>query len=363
MVTARQVAEESGFAISTVGRALADDSRISATTKAKIRIVADRLGYVENTPARIMRGGSSKLVGLMLPDVRNDFYAMIAEALSHCCDAEGYQLALSIADERDAEARHLKELISARVAGILIVPTPMPKRETLALLRNVPHVQLLRRIASSTASWFGIDDEDCLHTGTGHLIALGHSRIAYVGGSADLSTGAARVKGFRRAFTEAGVDRRHAIEELGSPTREFGEGTVRGLMALAERPTAIISGSVQVTQAMLDSLHELDISVPDDLSVVGFGDAPGFDWWGPGLTTLRMPIQSLATTCGLWFIRRIKEGTESNKPHASIVPAQLIERGSTASALFKSSSTRLSKSRRSRNADPNTSMVGPRESR
>lgn len=353
MVTARQVAEKSGFAISTVGRALANDPRISARTKAKIRIVADRLGYVENTPARIMRGGSSKLVGLMLPDVRNDFYAMIAEALSHCCDAEGYQLALSIADEREAEARHLKELISARVAGIVIVPTSAPKRETLALLRKVQHVELLRRIASSTSTWFGIDDEDCLRAGTAHLIGLGHSRIAYVGGPTDLSTGAARLKGFRRAFTEAGVGRTHAIEELGAPTKEFGEAAIRKLMAQSERPTAVISGSVQVTQAMLDSLHQLDISVPDDLSIVGFGDAPGFDWWGPGLTTLRMPIQDLATTCGLWFIRRLKEGTENAQRYTSVVPAQLIVRGSTASAFFKSASTRLSRRRRSRNADPN----------
>jgi DNA-binding LacI/PurR family transcriptional regulator len=76
------------------------------------------------------------------------------------------------------EARHLKELVSARVTGIVIVPTSAPKGETLALLRNAPHVQLSRRIASSKSTWFGIDDEDCLRTGTAHLIDLGHRRIA-----------------------------------------------------------------------------------------------------------------------------------------------------------------------------------------
>jgi DNA-binding LacI/PurR family transcriptional regulator len=331
MVTARKVAEKSGFSISTVGRALANDVRISAETRALVRRVADGLGYVGNTPARIMRGGSSKLVGLMLPDIRNDFYATIAEALSKCCDREGYQLALSIADDRNTEARHLKELVSARVAGIVIVPTSAPRRETLGLLRRVSHVQLLRRLSSCPSAWFGIDDEECLRAGTAHLLHLGHRRIAYIGGLTELRTGEARVNGFRRAFVEAGIDASKSIEELGPPTLEFGsQVTSRLLLNTSDRPTALITGSVQVTQAVLDSLHRLRISVPDELSVVGFGDAPGFDWWGPGLTTLRMPTQELATTCGLWFLHRLKVGALSDQPHTSIIPARLVLRNSTA---------------------------------
>lgn len=331
MVTARQVAKESGFSISTVGRALADDARISAETKARIRRVADKLGYVENIPARIVRGGSSKLIGLMLPDIRNDFYATIAEALSECCDREGFQLAFSIAKDRDTESRHLKELAGARVAGIVIVPTPTPRRETLALLRQVKHVQLLRRVHSCPSPWFGIDDEECVRTGTKHLLDLGHRRIAYIGGPTNLSTGDARVKGFRRAFLDAGVSSASAVEEVGPTTVEFGNQVVSRLMGSSRPPTALITASIQITQAVLESLHSMRVSVPDELSVVGFGDAPSFQWWGPGLTTLRMPIQELATTCGLWFLHHLVSGTPSDQHHASVVPAQLVVRGSTAS--------------------------------
>jgi DNA-binding LacI/PurR family transcriptional regulator len=285
---------------------------------------------VENTAARIMRGGSSKLIGLMLPDIRNDFYATTAEALSNCCDREGYQLALSIADDRDTEARHLKELVRARVAGIVIVPTSAPRRETLALLRKVSHVQLPRRLSSCPSAWFGIDDEECLRSGTAHLLELGHRRIAYIGGLTELWTGEARVKGFRRAFVEAGVDPSNAIEELGPPTLEFGNEAISRLLSRSDRPTALITGSVQVTRSAVDSLHRLRVPVPDDLSVVGFGDAPGFSWWGPGLTTMRMPIHELATTCGLWFLHRLKVGALDDERHISIVAAQLVFRGSTA---------------------------------
>ena len=329
MIKAKEVAALSGVSISTVGRALSDDPRISAETKAKVHKAAARLGYVENSAARIMRGGSSKLVGLMLPDIRNDFYSTIAEALSACCDAEGYQVALSIADDHESEARHLKELVSAHVAGIVIVPTSSPKLETYKLLRSVPHVQLLRRMTSTQSAWFGIDDEDCVRTGTRHLLELGHRTIAYIGGSTDLSTGRARLKGFQRAFAEAHVKQETSIEVLGPPTMEFGIEAMSRLMAGKNRPTAMITGSVQVTQAVLETISALGILVPEELSVVGFGDAPGFNWWGSGLTTMKMPVQELATKCGQWFLNALKTRTTDGSRYTAIVPAQFVLRKST----------------------------------
>ena len=200
-VTAQGVAQHLGLSISTIGRALADDPRISPATKARVQAAAESLGYVANEAARMMRGGSSKLVGLMLPDIRNDFYATIAQALSACCDREGYRLALCITeDDRDLEARQVKDLVAARVAGIIVVPTASPRREALAMLCSVPRVQLLRNLPALSADWFGIDDEHCLQAGTRHLVDLGHRRIAYIGGEPALPTGVARMAGFRAAF-------------------------------------------------------------------------------------------------------------------------------------------------------------------
>ena len=129
MVTARDVAGRLGIAISTVGRAMADDPRISADTKKRVRQTANEMGYVGNLPARMMRGESSKLIGLIIPDVRNDFYSSIAQALSESCDRHGYRLVLSISrDDCDVEHRHIRHLVAARASGIVIVPTVKPKR-------------------------------------------------------------------------------------------------------------------------------------------------------------------------------------------------------------------------------------------
>ncbi|MCC3306349.1 LacI family DNA-binding transcriptional regulator [Sneathiella sp. HT1-7] len=331
MVTARDVAELADVSVSTVGRALADDPRISAKTISRVKEVASRLGYVGNLPARQMRGAKSNLIGLMLPDIRNYFYATIAEALSDCCSANGYQLALSIANDPETEARHVTELISARAAGIVIVPTAQPKRETRDLLNNFPHVQLLRRVDTYNSAWFGINDEESLCEGTKHLLNLGHRRIAYVGGSLELSTGNARRAGFRRAFAESGIEPDEAIEIFGPPSSaQFGANAVTELLNRPNPPTALITGTIRVTQAILEILHQMKISVPEDLSVVGFGDAPEFKWWGSGLTTLRMPIEDLATTCGLWFLHHIASERPTNQQHSSVATATLVVRGSTA---------------------------------
>lgn len=332
MVTAKQVAEQLGIAVSTVGRAMSDDPRVSAETKARVRKAAEQLGYVGNTAARVMRGGSSKLIGLLLPDVTNDFYATIAQALSECCDAEGYRLILSIHDDdREVEFRHIKELVAARVAGVIAVPTHSPRRESINLMLSLPHAQLLRSLAALTPMCFGIDDELALMKATTHLLKLGHRRIAYIGGSELLSTGAARVTGFRRAFTELNVDRDQAIEKLGQPSRTFGAQAMVELLRAKQKPSAIVMGSIHATMGVLEVLSEKRIEVPGELSLIGFGDPSWFAWWGAGVTTVRPPMQELATTCGLWFLHHLKNlgKKRTGDCHRAISSSALMVRGTT----------------------------------
>lgn len=326
MVTARQVAESLGVAVSTVGRALADDPRISQRMKLAVREAAERLGYVENLPAQMMRGGSSRMIGLMLPDIRNSFYATIADALSTCCDAAGYQLVFSIADSPEAEARHVRQLASARAAGIVIVPTPEPRPETCEMLARIPHVQLLRRVPGLSPAWFGIDDMECLRAGTADLIARGHSRIAYIGGDTTYSTGADRLAGFRRAHSEAGLDPALAIERLGPPADPgFGAAAAASLLAEAAPPSAIVTGAVQLTGAVLQALAVQGHRGARAPAIVAFGDEASFSWWPGELTAIAMPIQELAQSCGSWLIERLQSSAAIDS-YSSIASAHLVAR-------------------------------------
>jgi len=330
MVTIKDIAARLGVSASTVGRALADDPRISGAMKQKVQEVADEIGYVANRAARMMRGVSSNLVGLIVPDIRNSFYSTIAHALSKCLEQDGFQLTLSETDDdRTVELRHVRELVSANVVGMILVPSAKPLPETVRLLKAMPHIQLLRQHAVLGEQWFGIDDPKALALAVGHLLELGHRRIAYVGPSTDLPTGAARIKGYREALVSAKAWDA-ALEVCGSPSAtDFGREALRRLLALPKPPTALVLGAVQHTHSVLDECLSRGIRVPEELSVVGFGDEPGFRWWGPGLTTIGLPVSELATACGLWFLHQLRQRPAALPDYRSMSSPTLVIRGST----------------------------------
>lgn len=333
MITARDIAQMVGVSVSTVGRAMAGDPRISAETRAKVQRAAERVGYVGNLPARIVRGGASNLIGLLVPEIGNDFYSTIAQALSEVCGRAGYRLVLSLTgDDKDEESKHLKELVGVRAAGVILVPTAAPRRATLQLLKNIPHVQLLRRVATAGDVWFGIDDGQALEQAVEHLGRLGHERIGYIGGSSELSTGAARLQGFEQGCRKVGIAPANALSKVGPPTRAFGAKALRELLTSTSPPSAVIAGAANITMGIIETIEAMGVGAPAALSFVGFGDREWFRWWRGGLTTIRLPIDSLATSCGLWFLDQLQHAAArgaSLPSHSATVSSALIIRNST----------------------------------
>jgi DNA-binding LacI/PurR family transcriptional regulator len=335
MTTTRDIAARLNLSVSTVGRALAGDHRISAGTRLRVRQAADELGYVGNRAARLMRGERSTVIGLVIPDVGNSFYSTVAHALAETMNASERQVMLCEAgDDRQVELRHIRDLAAAQVAGVVIVPTARPLPAAAHLLKAMPHVQLVRRVPSLGPDWFGIDDRAVIRTATAHLLELGHQRIGYIGGDCDIPTASARLAGFSEAIAAAGLAADPGLVRLGPPSSAgHGAAAVRALRAAPDPPTAVVTGSVPVTRGVLDALHADRVPVPGQLSVVGFGDEPGFSWWGPGLTTMALPVRALATACGAWLLHRLEAPAGAGRrvePFASVSPGTLVRRGSTA---------------------------------
>ncbi len=329
--TLRDIAKVLDLSVSTVARALADNSQISDQTKIRVRATASELGYVAHSAARAMRRGQGNLVGLIIPDVQNEFYGTLAKALAQCCDQAGYQLLLAITeDDPESEERQVRGLSEARVAGIVIVPSPRPRKETLQLLARGPWVQLIRRVSDVEAPWFGIDEELALQEATAHLIELGHRRIGYVGGTLDLSTGRSRLRGFERAFAQAKLRVPKALIRLGPPRMQFAASSLESLWNEAERPTAVVTAGARLSAGVLDMIGRLKLDVPKDISIVGYGDAP---WWNSGLSTVSLPVREIAMACGEFLLRRIRDhgrDEASVDNYRAVHTPSLILRASTA---------------------------------
>jgi len=339
MVTIKDIAHQLNISPSTVARALADHQHTSDATKFKVRSAAEELGYIAHAAARMMRGQSSKLIGLIIPDIQNDFYATVAKALADTCNAEDFQLVLAITEDDPAsENSHIRELVGARAAGIVIVPCGSPRRDSVKLLKRLPVVQLIRNNPALGTDWFGIDDESAIHEATKHLVELGHRRIGYIGGHLELSTGAARLAGLKRALTEADIDPEFICVATGPPRAAFAKETFLQMVRDFE-PTGIISGGSRLTFGLLEGVEELGIGVPSDLSIVGFGDFPWSRWWGDGLTTIGFPIRDIAHASGALLLRRIREssnadGSKTNPPNLAVLSSYLVQRNSTASVTL-----------------------------
>ncbi|MEU3786416.1 LacI family DNA-binding transcriptional regulator [Streptomyces sp900129855] len=327
-VTTRDIAEQLNLSVSTVGRALSQDPRISQETRARVEQKAGELGYVGNLAARLMRGAPSTVVGLMVPDVRNSFYSTAAHALTQSMGEGGYQVMLSQTDDdRDAELAQLRGLAAAQVAGVILVPSPNPRPEAVRLLRDLPNVQLLRHLDSIGHHWFGVDDRGVLREATQHLVDLGHRRIAFIGGQLGFSTSNDRLSGYRDAL-RGEVDESLVVHAPPSSVEEA-RRTVGKLLDRKDPPTALVTASVRTTEGVLQELTSRGVDVPTELSVVGFGDESGFSWWGPGLTTMALPVHEVATQCSVWLQRRIRSGGIKG-PYGSSSHGYLVERGSTA---------------------------------
>ncbi|MEQ9814563.1 MAG: LacI family DNA-binding transcriptional regulator [Azospirillaceae bacterium] len=334
-VTIKDLAEHLGLSTSTVARALANQADVRGETRDRVLRAADALGYVAHSGARLMRAGSASMVGLIVPDIQNDFYATVAKAMAECCNDAGLQLVLAVTeDDRKQEYRQVRALVEARAAGIIIVPSPRPMEETLTLLEQQPVVQFIRYLPALAADWFGIDERHAIGQAIDYLLGLGHRRIAYIGARTSTSTGRERLAGYRETLAAAGIVPDEALIHTGAPRASAACEATAICLSLEDRPTAIVAGGARITLGMLQAVHEFRLSVPTDVSVIGFGDAPWSAWYHDGLTTIGLPVRDIALNCGSFLIRRIQEEPSNDAgprhPFHAASQARLIVRRSCA---------------------------------
>lgn len=335
-VTIKDIAVALGVSHGTVSRALADSPLISETTKERIKAVAAEMGYVPDAAARVMRGGSSNIVGFVLPDVQNHFYSAIAKVLAEEVSAAGLQLVLAISgDDPQQELRHVRELRRARARGIIITPVAAMLPETVALMREMRVVQLVRSHPDVTADVIAAQDVEAIGLSTRHLLELGHRRIAYLGGGSEtLSTGSNRFEGFRNAMAD--VADAVPVYRLIPPHPENGYRATMELLSGSSPPTGLVIGSSQLSIGALQAIRELGLSVPEDVSLVSYDDPEWHMLWGNGISTIELPIRAMAHSAAQAICRPEDDVLE---PEIAIVrelehgrsfsfPVRLRERGS-----------------------------------
>jgi LacI family transcriptional regulator len=330
MPTMADVAARAGVSVATVSRALSGEGRlVSAPVMERVQQAARDLGYHPNNLARNMRSGTSRIFGLVISDVGNPFFTAVARGAEDVAHRHGYSLVLSNTDENpEREATSLGVMTAERAAGI-IVATTNENGEVLrrSIAMGTAIVAIDRRIRGLPTDSVAVDNEGAAHEAVTHLIRLGHSRIAIIGGPRDAHTARERLRGYERAHREARLDVDPALVTEGTFRETAGLAHTRQLLALPDPPTAIFSVNNLTTIGVLRGLREAGRRIPQDVSIVGFDDIPTAELLDPPLTVVRQPTYRMGVQAAELLIRRIRE------PEAPVqevlLTGSLVIRGST----------------------------------
>lgn len=293
-VTSQDVARRAGVSQSAVSRVFTPGASASKSTILKVRRAAEELGYRPNSLARAMITGKSRIIGLVVAYLDNQFYPLALERLSLALQERGYHVLVFIAgNATEKVAQVMDELLDYQVDGIVTASVAMTNDLTARCsAAGIPVVMFNRgqddpRLSEVTSDNFGGGRRVAEF-----LIAGGHRRIAHIAGWHGSSTGRDRAEGLRAGLASAGFEP-HALID-GMYDRDTAAAAARALMEAASSPDAIFVGNDHMAFAVMDELRgRMGLSVPDDVSVVGYDDVPIAAWPAYGLTTIRQPVNRM----------------------------------------------------------------------
>jgi LacI family transcriptional regulator len=332
MVRLKDIAAQTGVSIMTVSKALRDAADVSAATKARLKAVAEQMGYVPDSSAQTLRTRSTKLFGLIVPTTMNPVFARLVLAIEERAHELGYDLlyahTLNLI-QREEHAIH--RMLARRVEGLFIFPVHrlQPEARVYRELadRKLP-VVLLGHAAPFCSQFPSVASDDLggSHEATQHLLKLGHKRIAYLAGPLVAPWAQERLEGYRRALREADIEPDDRLLFQAGSTIEEGAKAAAQLLAEARDYTAVQASSDLVAIGCASKLLDQGIRIPQDVSVIGFGNILMAEFFRVPLTTMRQPKQRLGHAA-MDLMSKLLRGQPAESRR---VPATLSIRASTA---------------------------------
>jgi len=324
--TIRDVAERAGDRRDRDARALNDKGDVSAPTRERVREVARAVGYTPDRAARSQASQQTRLVAVVVGDnvghrdLSLIFFGKVLTAISRRLSQAGYDPLLL--QPGDIGLDHGFD------AAILIgVDGDDPLVEELAS-RQVPFVGVDVRCESGRAAYVGSDHADGVRLALAHLHARGHRRIAHLAGATNTLAGAERLAAFRRETAALGLDIPEELIRQGDFSSASGYRETCALLALAERPTAIVAASDLMALAALQAIRDVGLQPGRDIAVAGFDDVEAAALAHPPLTTIRQDRRELGTLAATRAVELIDDPEAT--PEDAIVPVELVVRGSSA---------------------------------
>lgn len=334
MIRLKDIAEQAGVSIMTVSKALRGAPDVSAATRERIKALAAQMGYVPDTSAQCLRTRSTKLLGLVVSSLTNPIFARIVLAIEQRAQELGYDLILAHThNQPEREAVCIQRMLARRVEGLFISPVYRLASEDRVYrelqARGTPTV-ILGHLAPFCNDFVNVESDDLAgaHAATQHLLELGHRRIAFFAGPPVTPWTRERFEGYRRALRDQNLEADDRLIFQAGRTIEDGATAALQMLNEGVLPTAIQCVNDMVAVGAVETLLQQGYRVPQDLSVVGFGNILLSEHFRVPLTTVRQPKFHLGEAAVEVMLHLFK----GEKPAPRRIPTELLVRESTAAA-------------------------------
>jgi LacI family transcriptional regulator len=330
-VTIRAVANAAGVSVSTVSNVISGrHQQMSPETLERVRTAMNALSYQPNPVARSLVTRRTATIGLVMSDVRNPLYPPVTVGAEAACRDAGYGLLLATAADPESELRAVELMYAKRVDALVVFSVsyvnPDNRRLDELQQRGFPIVPINRPLSDDSALsavWF--DHEGGAYQATQHLIELGHRKIMHVTGPADRLTAIDRRRGFERAMCDAGLPT--GPDSVLEADFSFTTGERLAPALLEREPTAIFAGGDALAMGMLRGLLRLGHRVPEDISLIAFGNPEFVRYTTPAMTTIDLPVSEAGRAAVELALHRLQHPEERK---VRTLTTELLVRESTA---------------------------------
>ena len=332
MIRLKDIAGQAGVSVMTVSKVLRDAPDISAATKARVRQIAKQLGYVPDSNAQSLRTRTTKLLGVIVSTVNNPVVARVLLAIEERAHELGYEVVLAqTLNREEREQACIERLLSRRVDGLFVSPVYRMRPDApiyqVLQARGVP-VVLLGHSAPFCRQFPSVETDDLAasQSVTRHLLELGHRNIAFFGGPQTAPWSQERFEGYRRALREAELTVQDQFVFQAGSTIEDGAKAALQFINESTPATAIQAANDLVAIGCVDTFLKQGVSIPERLSVTGFGNILTAEYFRVPLTTIREPKYRL----GIAAMEVMVALLHGQKPKPKRLSAELLIRSSSA---------------------------------
>jgi len=327
------IAHMVGVSKGTVSRVINNSKTgVSEETRARILKTIEEVGYIPNRMAGSIAIAKTKTIGLIIPDIQNLFFPQMVRGVENCAMENGYSLFLCNTDSSIRKQEiYLRAFMEKRVDGILINTCGVMQDRTLwkSICQSGIPIVLLDRKTSDFADKPGIfiDNREAAYMGVSHLIDTGCRKILFLCGPKDVFTSSERLKGYCKALHIADIPYREDYVIYGTHTAQYGYDTIKELLPRYPEVDAVFAGADTIAVGVLKALREMEIPVPDQISVLGFDNIMFSEFLSPPLTTVAQPIYDIGYRAAEKLLSCIRHEPGSDK--SEYMGTVLIQREST----------------------------------